>query len=63
MKLDSLEGTRYSKQFIKSARDQQDNVTLPTMEVFDSPFDIDEEDSNDNNGVLEDAYEPTLEEL
>ena len=63
LKLDSLEEARDSKQFIKSARDQQDNVVLPAMEAFDSPFDIDEEDNNDNSGLLEDTHEPTLEEL
>ena len=58
-----MEEARVSKQFIKSARDQQDNVVLPTMEAFDSPFDIDEGESNDNSNLLEDAQEPTLEEL
>ena len=63
LKLDSMEEARNSKQFIRSVRDQQDNVVLPTMEAFDSPFDIDEGESNSNSDLLEDAQKPTLGEL
>ena len=38
-------------------------MTLPTMEAFGSPFDIDYEDSNNNTESLKDSPEPTVEEI
>ena len=58
-----MEEARNSKQFVRSIRDQQDDVVLPTMEAFDSPFDIDEGESNDNSNLFEDTQEPMWEEL
>ena len=63
LKLDSMQEARNSKQFVKSTRDQHEDVILPTMEAFDSPFDIDEGENIDNSNLLQDAQEPTLEEI
>ena len=58
-----MEEARDSKQFIKSVRDQQDNIVLPTMEAFNNPFDVDKGEGNETNNILSEALEPTLEEL
>ena len=42
LKLDELERTQTTKEYVHSKRDDNTEVRLPTLNDFDNPFDVDE---------------------